>query len=46
VVNAIATLVSAVQVLLVYGLYLLIKWLGKRRGSGDELTSLVAGGRV
>jgi len=46
VVNAIATLVSAVQVLLVYGLYLLIKWLGNRRGSGDELTSLVAGGRV
>ena len=46
IVNAIATLVSAVQVLAVYGLYLLIKWLGKRRGSGDELTSLVAGGRV
>ncbi|HET8662698.1 MAG TPA: ABC transporter permease [Nocardioides sp.] len=46
IVNAIATLVSAVQVLGVYGLYLLIKWLGKRRGSGDDLTSLVAGGRV
>lgn len=45
IVNAIATLVSAVQVLGVYGLYLLIKWLGKRRGSGDDLTSLVAGGR-
>ena len=46
IVNAIATLVSAVQVLGVYGLYLLIKWLGKRRGSGDDLTSLVAGGRA
>jgi ABC-type spermidine/putrescine transport system permease subunit II len=46
IVNAIATLVSAVQVLAVYGLYLLIKWLGKRRGSGDDLTSLVAGGRA
>jgi spermidine/putrescine transport system permease protein len=46
IVNAIATLVSAVQVVGVYGLYLLIKWLGKRRGSGDDLTSLVAGGRV
>ncbi len=45
VVNAIATLVSAVQVVAVYGLYLLIRWLGKRRGSGDDLTSLVAGGR-
>lgn len=45
IVNAIATLVSAVQVLGVYGLYLLIKWLGNRRGSGDDLTSLVAGGR-
>jgi spermidine/putrescine transport system permease protein len=45
IVNAIATLVSAVQVLGVYGLYLLIKWLGKHRGSGDDLTSLVAGGR-
>jgi spermidine/putrescine transport system permease protein len=45
IVNAIATLVSAVQVVGVYGLYLLIKWLGKRRGSGDDLTSLVAGGR-
>ena len=46
IVNAIATLVSAVQVLAVYGLYLLIQWLGKRRGSSDELTSLMAGGRV
>ena len=45
IVNAIATLVSAVQVIGVYALYLLIKWLGKRRGSGDDLTSLVAGGR-
>ena len=45
IVNAIATLVSAVQVVGVYLLYLLIKWLGKRRGSGDDLTSLVAGGR-
>ena len=45
IVNAIATLVSAVQVVGVYALYLLIKWLGKRRGSGDDLTSLVAGGR-
>jgi ABC-type spermidine/putrescine transport system permease subunit II len=46
IINAIATLVSAIQVLGVYGLYLLIKWLGKRRGSGDDLTSLVAGGRA
>jgi spermidine/putrescine transport system permease protein len=45
IVNAIATLVSAAQVVGVYALYLLIKWLGKRRGSGDDLTSLVAGGR-
>ena len=45
IINAIATLVSAVQVVGVYLLYLLIKWLGKRRGSGDDLTSLVAGGR-
>jgi spermidine/putrescine transport system permease protein len=45
VVNAIATLVSAIQVVAVYLLYLLIRWLGKRRGSGDDLTSLVAGGR-
>jgi spermidine/putrescine transport system permease protein len=44
VVNAISTLVSAIQVVVVYGLYLLIRWLGKRRGSGDDLTSLVAGG--
>jgi spermidine/putrescine transport system permease protein len=45
VVNAISTLVSAIQVVMVYALYLLIRWLGKRRGSGDDLTSLVAGGR-
>ncbi len=44
IVNAIATLVSALQVLAVYGLYLLIRWLGRRRGSGDELTSMVTGG--
>ena len=44
IVNAIATLVSALQVVAVYGLYLLIRWLGKRRGSGDELTSMVTGG--
>jgi ABC-type spermidine/putrescine transport system permease subunit II len=43
VVNAIATLVSFLQVFAVYGLYLFIKWLGKRRGSGDDLTSLVGG---
>jgi spermidine/putrescine transport system permease protein len=44
IVNAIATLVSALQVVAVYGLYLLIRWLGRRRGSGDELTSMVTGG--
>lgn len=44
VVNAIATLVSVIQVLVVYALYLFIRWLGKRRGSGDDLTSLVSGG--
>lgn len=43
VVNAIATLVSFVQVVAVYGLYLFVKWLAKRRGSNDELTSLVGG---
>ena len=45
VVNAIATLVSAIQVMAVYGLYLLLQRLGRRRGSGEDLTSLVAGGR-
>ncbi|GAA2134616.1 ABC transporter permease [Nocardioides bigeumensis] len=45
VVNAIATLVSFIQVLAVYALYLFIKWLGKRRGSGDNLTTLVGGVR-
>jgi ABC-type spermidine/putrescine transport system permease subunit II len=45
VVNAISTLVSALQVVAVYGLYVLIRWLGKKRGSGDDLTSLVSGGR-
>ncbi len=45
IVNAISTLVSVIQVLGVYGLYLFIKWLGKRRGTGDNLTSLVGGVR-
>ncbi len=45
IVNAISTLVSVIQVLAVYGLYLFIKWLGKRRGTGDNLTSLVGGVR-
>jgi spermidine/putrescine transport system permease protein len=45
VVNAIATLVSFIQVIAVYGLYLFVKWLSKRRGSGDDLTSLVGGVR-
>ena len=45
VVNAIATLVSFIQVIVVYALYLFIRWLGKRRGSGDNLTALVGGVR-
>jgi ABC-type spermidine/putrescine transport system permease subunit II len=44
IVNAISTLVSAIQVAAVYLLWLLIRWIGKRRGSADNLTSLVAGG--
>jgi ABC-type spermidine/putrescine transport system permease subunit II len=44
IVNAISTLVSAVQVAAVYLLYFAIRWVGKRRGSGDDLTNLVAGG--
>ena len=44
VVNAIATLVSAIQVFAVYGLYLFLRWLGKKRGTGDNLTSLVSSG--
>jgi len=44
VVNAIATLVSAVQVVVVYAMYLIFRWMSKRRGSADNLTSLVSGG--
>ena len=43
--GTIATLVSFIQVVAVYALYLFIKWLGKRRGSGDNLTTLVGGVR-
>ncbi len=44
IVNAISTLVSALQVAAVYLLWLLIRWIGKKRGSADNLTNLVAGG--
>lgn len=44
IVNAISTLVSAIQVAAVYLLWLLIRWIGKKRGSADNLTNLVAGG--
>lgn len=44
VVNAISTLVSAIQVAAVYLLWLLIRWIGKKRGSSENLTNLVAGG--
>lgn len=44
VVNAISTLVSVIQVVVVYALYLGLRWFAKRRGSNDTLTSFVAGG--
>ena len=44
VVNAIATLVSAIQVIVVYAMYLVIRRVAKRRGSADNLTTLVSGG--
>ncbi len=44
VVNAISTLVSAIQVAAVYLLWLAIRWIGRRRGTSENLTSLVAGG--
>lgn len=44
IVNAISTLVSAIQVAAVYLLWMLIRWIGKKRGSSENLTNLVAGG--
>jgi ABC-type spermidine/putrescine transport system permease subunit II len=46
VVNAISTLVSVIQVLVVYALYLGLRWFSKRRGGTDTLDSFVAGGGV
>lgn len=44
VVNAAATFVSAIQILVVYLLWLGLRWVGKRRGESDGLVSLVTAG--
>lgn len=44
IVNAVSTAVSVVQVAVVYGLWLALKAANKRRGTGEDITDLVAGG--
>ncbi|CAN5575760.1 ABC transporter permease subunit [soil metagenome] len=44
IVNAVSTAVSAVQVAVVYGLWMALQAANRRRGSQESLTDLVAGG--
>jgi ABC-type spermidine/putrescine transport system permease subunit II len=44
VVNAVSTAVSAVQVAVVYGMWMVLRASSRRRGSQESLTDLVAGG--
>lgn len=44
VVNAVSTAVSAVQVAVVYGMWMTLKAVNSRRGSQESLTDMVAGG--
>lgn len=44
IVNAISTAVSAVQVLVVYGMWMALQAINKRRGSDESLSDMVAGG--
>lgn len=44
VVNAVSTAVSAVQVAVVYGMWIALRASSRRRGSQESLTDLVAGG--
>lgn len=44
IVNAISTLVSAVQVAVVYGMWMALQAINKRRGSDETITDMVAGG--
>ncbi|CAN5639891.1 spermidine/putrescine ABC transporter permease PotC [soil metagenome] len=44
IVNAVSTAVSLVQVVVVYGMWLTLQAVAKRRGSQESLTDMVAGG--
>lgn len=44
IVNAVSTAVSAVQVLVVYGMWMGLQAINKRRGSDESLSDMVAGG--
>ncbi|WP_242453324.1 ABC transporter permease [Mycolicibacterium sp. P9-64] len=44
IVNAVSTAVSVAQVLVVYGMWMALQAINKRRGSDETLTDMVAGG--
>jgi ABC-type spermidine/putrescine transport system permease subunit II len=44
IVNAVSTAVSVVQVAIVYGMWMALREVSRRRGSEENLTNLVAGG--